>query len=174
MAKSSKKDRFYAAWPTAWGPVGGVWGEKGLRRLILPFYGMQDLRELLAWEHAAAAEDAAPFQALIDCSQRYFNGEAADFTPVEVELPSSLSGKVYRAARQIPPGRTLAYGQLARQMGQPDAARAVASALSRNPTPLVVPCHRVTYSDGRPGGFSAMGGEALKQRLIAHEKRFAG
>ena len=55
------------------------------------------------------------------------------------------------------------------QADPPDAARAVATAMSKNPTPLIVPCHRVTYANGEPGGFSAAGGPALKQRMLALE-----
>ena len=55
-------------------------------------------------------------------------------------------------------------------IGAEEGARAVATAMSKNPLPLIIPCHRVIYSDGRAGGFSAEGGEALKLRLIAHEK----
>ena len=85
--------------------------------------------------------------------------------------PATLTGKVLAACRKIPYGQTRSYGSLAQEIDAPDAARAVAAALGKNPIPLVVPCHRVTYSDGRPGGFSAAGGVALKLRMLALEKR---
>ena len=52
---------------------------------------------------------------------------------------------------------------------RPDSARAVATAMSKNALPLVVPCHRVVYADGRPGGFSAAGGPELKERMLRLE-----
>ena len=55
------------------------------------------------------------------------------------------------------------------RLGCPGAARAVGTALGRNPLPLIVPCHRVVCSSGRPGGFSATGGSALKRLLLEHE-----
>ena len=64
--------------------------------------------------------------------------------------------------------------KLARKIGREDAARAVATAMSKNPIPLVVPCHRVIYASGLPGGFSAEGGEALKVRMLELERSSRG
>jgi methylated-DNA-[protein]-cysteine S-methyltransferase len=76
---------------------------------------------------------------------------------------------VYEAAREIGPGETVTYGELAARIGAPDAARAVGQALGRNPFPIVVPCHRVLAAGGKAGGFSASGGAATKLRLLAIE-----
>ena len=158
----------YAVWPTAWGPMGAAAGAKGICRVIPPHYPADHLRELLAWECPSASLDECPLADLIDLSRDYFNGKAVDFGRVACDLPpeSSFTGKVLRAARSIPYGQTRSYHLVAEMIGCPDAARAVATALSKNPMPLVVPCHRVTYADGRCGGFSAPGGEALKKRLL--------
>ena len=77
--------------------------------------------------------------------------------------------RVYDAARAIPPGKTLAYGEIAERIGAPGAARAVGQALGRNPFPIVVPCHRVLAAGGKIGGFSAHGGTATKRRMLAIE-----
>ena len=66
--------------------------------------------------------------------------------------------RVYEVARTIPPGKTLAYGDVAARLGAAGAARAVGQALGRNPFPIVVPCHRVLAAGGKIGGFSAHGG----------------
>jgi len=171
------KDACFAVWPTAWGPMGAAAGEGGLLRVILPGYQMKDLVDLLAWEHPAARRDETPFQPLIELARRYFNAAGAvDFKTVACELPAagSLAGMVYRACREIPYGQTISYSSLATRIGRPDAARAVAAALGRNPLPLVVPCHRVVYADGRAGGFSAPGGQALKQRMLELEAGIRG
>ena len=63
----------------------------------------------------------------------------------------------------------MSYSQIALAIKAEDSARAVAGALSRNPLPLVVPCHRVTYADGTPGGFSAPGGVNLKAKMLTLE-----
>lgn len=164
-------DRYYAAWATAWGPVGGVWSDAGLSRVVLPHYSMDDLLALLAWEHPSAERDEKPFAEFVERSRAWFNGRRVSFDDIPCDLPGerSFSGMVLRAARDIPYGETRSYSQLAKAIERPDAARAVATALSKNPTPLVVPCHRVTYADGRAGGFSAAGGPDLKQRMIAME-----
>lgn len=175
MPKKDSRDRYYAAWPTAWGPMGAVAGEGGMRRIILPHYRMEDLRELLGWEHPGAEADESPFELLIELSREYFNARTVDFGEIVCDMPAagSFSGEVYRACREIPHGRTMSYSQLARQIRRDDAARAVATAMSKNPIPLVVPCHRIVYADGRAGGFSAAGGVALKQRMLDKEARAA-
>jgi methylated-DNA-[protein]-cysteine S-methyltransferase len=76
---------------------------------------------------------------------------------------------VYAATRRIPRGATRTYGEIAVEIGDPEAARAVGAALGRNPFPIVVPCHRVLAADGRPGGFSAHGGVRTKMRMLEIE-----
>ena len=76
--------------------------------------------------------------------------------------------RVLRATLRIPYGETLSYGQLALEVGAPRAARAVGTALSHNPVPLLIPCHRVIRSDGAPGEWGT-GGAALKRRLLQRE-----
>lgn len=76
---------------------------------------------------------------------------------------------VYAATRAIPPGSTRSYGEIARHIGEPDAAREVGAALARNPFPIVVPCHRVVSASGALTGFSAPGGLATKRRMLELE-----
>ncbi len=170
---SSPKALYYDVWPTAWGPMGAVAGASGLVRVVLPHYQFDDLLAMLAWEHKGAARDEKPFEQFIELSRNYFAGRGADFGEVACDMPAetSFSGKVLRACWKIPYGSTASYSRLAMEIGAEDAARAVATALSKNRIPLVIPCHRVIYSDGRPGGFSAEGGVALKQRMLEFEKR---
>jgi methylated-DNA-[protein]-cysteine S-methyltransferase len=165
-------DTHYTVFPTAWGPLGAVAGDRGITRVVLPHYNLDDLEALLQWEHPGAKRDESAFADFIQAARDYFNARPAEFSAVGVDLPaeSSFAGKVYRAARAIPRGSTLSYSQHARQIARPDAARAVATTLSKNPTPLLVPCHRVIYADGRPGGFSSPAGPAQKQRLLNLEQ----
>lgn len=171
MSGKKSKDLAFAVWATAWGPMGGVIGASGIRRIVLPHYQVNDLLELLAWEHPGAARDEKPFERLIGLSRDYFNARGADFGEIPCELPGAFAGAVLGACRRIPYGQTRSYGSLAEQISSPDAARAVAAALGKNPIPLVVPCHRVIYADGRAGGFSAQGGVELKKRMLGLEKR---
>lgn len=92
-----------------------------------------------------------------------------------LDLPLDMAGvppfhqRVYELARAIPPGATLTYGEVAKQLGEPGAARAVGQALGSNPFAPVVPCHRVLAAGSRPGGFSATGGVRTKLRLLEIE-----
>ncbi|MGB2822982.1 MAG: methylated-DNA--[protein]-cysteine S-methyltransferase [Phycisphaerae bacterium] len=171
MARRRDQPEFYAVWPTAWGPVGAVAGAAGLKRLTLPYYQADQIAELLTWEHPRAVRDEGPFRQIIELTRAYFNGREVSFADVACDLPGegAFRGKVLRACREVPYGRTSSYGELARRIGRPDAARAVAAALGKNPLPIIVPCHRVLYSDGTLGGFSAPGGLELKRRLLAIE-----
>jgi methylated-DNA-[protein]-cysteine S-methyltransferase len=81
---------------------------------------------------------------------------------------------VYLAARDILAGQTLTYGELARNLGAPGAARAVGQALGKNPFAPIVPCHRVLAAGGRPGGFSAHGGPSTKLKMLAIERAAIG
>lgn len=102
----------------------------------------------------------------------YARGERRSF---RVRLDWSLAGAARRGFRRrvleelskVRFGKTLSYGELARLAGNAGAARAVGTAMAKNPIPLVVPCHRVLASGGRLGGFSC--GLALKRALLAHE-----
>ena len=105
------------------------------------------------------------------CKLYFATGREA-FLDLPVALPSadSFAGKVYRTLQTVPAGETLSYGQLAARIGLPAAARAVAGAMARNPTPLIVPCHRVVGKTSL-GGFSAPGGVEAKKKLLALEAK---
>ncbi len=76
--------------------------------------------------------------------------------------------RVLEETRRIRRGETRSYGQLAADIGLPRAARAVGTALGRNPIPLLIPCHRVIRSDGSAGEWGT-GGTEMKQRLLRLE-----
>lgn len=94
----------------------------------------------------------------------------------KLDLPLDIQGtafqrRVWEALRRIPYGQTRSYTDVARQLGQPKARRAVARACATNPVSLVIPCHRVIRGDGGLGGYG--GGIARKQVLLETEKRAA-
>ncbi|GGE78836.1 methylated-DNA--[protein]-cysteine S-methyltransferase [Sphingomonas prati] len=97
----------------------------------------------------------------------YFAGRATGF-----DVPLDLRGtafqrEVWAALRTIPYGKTRSYVAIARQIGRPDASRAVGAANGRNPVSIIVPCHRVVGSAGALTGFA--GGMAVKARLLRLE-----
>jgi len=114
-------------------------------------------------------EDRKPFKEVIRQLEAYFEGKLQDF-----DLPLVLDGTefqvlVWRNLQKIPYGETISYGQLARRIGSPDAARAVGLANGSNPIPIIIPCHRVIGSNGHLTGFG--GGLPVKKKLLALESR---
>ena len=102
--------------------------------------------------------------------QEYFNGERKAF-----ELPLSLHGtpfqvSVWEALLTIPYGETRSYKQIAEQIGNPKACRAVGLGNNRNPVGIIVPCHRVIGSDGSLVGYG--GGLPVKQYLLTLERKY--
>lgn len=100
--------------------------------------------------------------------RKYCAGKPVDLSPfasvaIHGDTPYS---RIYRAVREIPYGKTATYGEIARQVGT--APRAVGQAMARNPTPLVIPCHRVVAASGI-GGFSP--DIEIKELLLAMEKK---
>jgi methylated-DNA-[protein]-cysteine S-methyltransferase len=102
---------------------------------------------------------------------RLLAGEAVDlgFVVLDDRAVDPFLREVYAATRAVPPGSVATYGEIARAIGRPDAARDVGAALARNPTPIIVPCHRVLGANGKLTGFSAPGGLETKRRMLALE-----
>ena len=113
----------------------------------------------------------APVREAIALLERYFSGERIDFSPVALDLVGvgSFHRAIYDVARSLGWGQTATYGDLARQVGSPGAARAVGQAMGHNPVPVIIPCHRVLAAGRKIGGFSAPGGALTKERLLALE-----
>jgi methylated-DNA-[protein]-cysteine S-methyltransferase len=93
----------------------------------------------------------------------YFDGERVTFDGELVMAGSAFEQSVWRALREIPYGETVSYGEIARRVGQPSAARAVGVANGRNPIAVIVPCHRVIGADGSLTGY---GGGLERKRLL--------
>jgi methylated-DNA-[protein]-cysteine S-methyltransferase len=108
---------------------------------------------------------------------RFLGGEldALDELPVDLADRTAWDRDVLAAVRLIRPGSTASYGEVARMVGKPGAARAVGGAVGRNPLGLVVPCHRVIAGDGTIGGYGGgwwggrQAGLELKRELLARE-----
>src|SRR5439155_26619853 len=104
-----------------------------------------------------------------DALDRYFAGDVLAIDDVDVAYTgTTFQNAAWQAMRDIKPGSTTSYTDLARQIGSPRAVRAAGTACGSNPTFLVVPCHRVLRSDGSLGGYG--GGLDMKGRLRAHEE----
>ena len=154
---------------TAAGPVRLGWTEEGVSSIELPQITDRAARAQIAQEGAVEMPSFA--REAKQAIERHLSGEAQDLSrmPLDLSRASEFHQKVYQAVRALPVGKTSTYGQIAVRLGKPGAARAVGQALGRNPLLLAVPCHRVLAAEGRPGGFSAPGGVAMKARLLELE-----
>jgi methylated-DNA-[protein]-cysteine S-methyltransferase len=162
----------YCLFDTAIGACGIAWSERGLTRLQLPEFDRGATEERLRGSTARSSQTTpAEIARLVANIQGYMTGRSVDFAAVTIDLTDvgPFQRKVYEAARSIPWGQTVSYGELARQTGSHGAGRAVGQALSRNPVPIIVPCHRILAKGNRIGGFSAHGGTFAKERLLALE-----
>jgi methylated-DNA-[protein]-cysteine S-methyltransferase len=99
--------------------------------------------------------------------EEYFAGERDDFDLPLTAPGTAFQRAVWQALREIPYGCTMSYREVAEQVGNPKAVRAVGSANSRNPISIIVPCHRVVGSDGKLIGYA--GGFSAKRWLLDHE-----
>jgi methylated-DNA-[protein]-cysteine S-methyltransferase len=164
----------FALFETPLGTAGLVWTEHGLAGVELPGTEPARIRARVRRRFPRASEAPPPAHVAtwIALLTKVLAGEASDLSEVDLDTAGvpELDLQVYRLARQIPFGKTSTYGDIARQLGDVHLARDVGQALSRNPFPIVVPCHRVIAANGRLGGFSAVGGVTTKQRLLALEQ----
>lgn len=158
--------RWTAGIQTALGEVRVFWSQAGLLRLCLPG---DEARALEADEAPLPAEWGPLLRAQLEALA---SGSPADFRQVPLDLGAltPFQREVLAACAEIPWGQVLTYGELAQRTGRKaGASRAVGAALSRNPVPLVVPCHRVTGASGKLVGFTAPGGLATKRHLLTLE-----
>ena len=129
-----------------------------MQRLIDRYYGLGrvTLKESAAPNAASAGLEA------------YVEGDIAAIDDIATETPgTAFQLRVWRALREIPAGQTWSYGQLAKHLGEPGAARAVGLANGSNPIGIVVPCHRVIGANGSLTGYG--GGIERKRWLLKHE-----
>lgn len=112
-------------------------------------------------------EDPAAFREVMGQLDEYFAGSRASFDLALAPAGTPFQQRVWAELARIPAGTTVTYGELARRVGRPGAARAVGAAVGRNPVSIVVPCHRVVGSDGALTGYA--GGIARKAFLLALE-----
>jgi methylated-DNA-[protein]-cysteine S-methyltransferase len=163
----------FALFRTPIGSCAIAWGGYGISGLQLPEANERATRARMRKRFPEAVEASAPaaVQAAIDAILALLRGEPSALERIELDMEGvpPFHRLVYEAARAIPPGATLSYGEIAARAGSPGAARAVGQALRKNPFAIVVPCHRVLAAGGKVGGFTANGGVDTKRKLLALE-----
>lgn len=169
------KGIFYTSLPVAVGVANIAWGPDGF--LLIDFPGVSGksfLKSLKRRFGVDAVRDDNSHAAVKTALRRYFDGHREVFKGVRADLSTGtpFEQAVWKEIRRIPYGKTCSYGQLARKIGRPDAARAVGRACGKNPLPPIIPCHRVVGSTGRLVGYSGSGGVTLKRKLLEMEANF--
>lgn len=166
-------DMNFAVFETSIGTCGIVWTARGIRGVQLPEAGAAATRRRVGrrFPHAREAVPSGHVQRAIDGIVALLRGEQRDLTDIAIDDDgfSEFNRRVYAIARAIPPGRTMTYGEIAERLGDKLLARDVGQAMGENPTPIIMPCHRVLAANGKPGGFSGAGGVVTKLRLLSIE-----
>ncbi len=155
--------------------IGTVWAaatDKGLVQVHASGSKESFLSQLKRRVKADPIHDPSKFEELRLQLESWNEGK-----PTAFDLPFDLRGtefqkKVWKAIHDIPYGKLSSYGRLAEAIGNPKAARAVGNAVGSNPCGIVIPCHRVIWSNGGIGGFrGGYDDESLddKRRLLAKE-----
>jgi methylated-DNA-[protein]-cysteine S-methyltransferase len=158
----------YTVFKTSQGWIGCLSSAYGLKNVTFPQPSPQRAFETLDGDigHAAWAPDS--FVKIISQFNRYFDRESRKFSlTLDLGDATKFKRQVWEATRSIPYGETRSYGWIAERIGKPGAVRAVGQALSRNPLPIIIPCHRVVASTGGLCGFG--GGLEMKARLLRLE-----
>lgn len=160
-----------AIFDTALGAFGIGWTEAGLARVQLPGLERDALLERINRSGAQPGQPTREMEGLINLIEDYAEGKVVDFSTTRLDVAGlpEFHRRAYELLVRIAWGQTTTYGALARELGDVTLSRAVGGAMGANPIPLVIPCHRVLASDGRPGGFSAPGGAQSKLRMLELE-----
>jgi O-6-methylguanine DNA methyltransferase len=169
----------YCLFETPLGSCGIAWSDRGpsARSPVVTFLQLPEATTTMTESRIARIAGArlsvppAPIAEIIERVRKHLQGHLQDLRDIAVDLNGAdlFARQVYEAAREIPPGQTRTYGELAKALGYPNDAQAVGQALGRNPIALIIPCHRIVAAGGKPGGFSAHGGRAIKARLLGTE-----
>lgn len=140
--------------------------EAGIRRIGFPMKGTPQPVPG-GWRESPRAFTRATAQL-----EAYFAGELTEFDLILSPETTPFQTKVLAELATLPYGSTISYGELARRIGNPRAARAVGMANGRNPIPIIIPCHRVIGANGDLTGFG--GGLEMKRWLLALETKVSG
>lgn len=146
---------------------------QGVVRVDLRLEDEQQFKQrlLVDWDsESELVKDQSVTAPLVQQLRDYEEGKLREFkVAVDWRGVTSFQQAVLQATREIPFGETRTYGEIARIIGKPGAARAVGQAEAANPVPLIIPCHRVIGSDGSMRGYGGPEGVDFKARLLEFE-----
>jgi methylated-DNA-[protein]-cysteine S-methyltransferase len=172
LARADKEGLVDVAYAMADSPYGELLvaaTDRGVVKLSLPNYttdyALEQLAEGVSPRILESPKRLDPVRRELDA---YFEGKLREFSsPVDWALTKGFTDRVLHVVASIPYGRTLSYGEVAGEAGNPRAFRAAGTACGANPIPLIVPCHRVVQAGGKPGNYG--GGPEMKLALLEME-----
>jgi O-6-methylguanine DNA methyltransferase len=157
-------------------PIGPIWVASSQNGLAAIEIGgsPENFRQSLAARYGTAVQlDAEKTWSILEQIKSYLRAERTRFELVlDWSGMSEFQRKTLKAVYEIPYGQTRTYGQIAAQIGVPQAPRAIGRANATNPIPLVIPCHRVIGADGRLRGYGSGEGLKTKAWLLALENSY--
>ncbi len=158
---------------TALGTCALAYGPSGIAGLQLPEADLDETVSRLLMRFPRARQQVPQGQvaeaiSAITTLMATGRGDLA-FINLDMTGIAPFAQAVYARLRQVKPGFVTTYGELANEVGDPGAARAVGIAMAKNPFPIIVPCHRVMAAEGKSGGFSGGGGLITKFKLLQIE-----
>jgi len=177
QASRSQVEAWYAStapllrWAATPSPLGDVYIAVSERGLVALEFGIPEQQFLGGLDvQARLLHDPEHLTSYLEEITEYFAGRRARFDlPVDWTRMPPFQQEVLRQTSAIPQGQVWTYAQVAQSIGRPKAARAVGTALARNPVPIIIPCHRVIGSDGAMHGYGGHGGIETKRWLLRFE-----
>jgi O-6-methylguanine DNA methyltransferase len=158
-------------WAALDSPLGTIYLARSVAGICKVDFGVDEDQFMETVDPLARTEhDPNRLYAAMKQLDEYFAGQRQHFDiPVDLSEVTDFQRSVLHAAETIPAGNMWTYGEVAKQIGKPQASRAVGQALGRNPIPIIVPCHRVIGSNGQMVGYSGGGGIESKKWLLRLE-----
>lgn len=172
--RSNKQVSYLLTYDTFQTPIGSVTivaSDYGVKHLFLWSQDDRKTEKILIkyYPEAQIVHDQTKFSMVVRQLNEYFDKKRKEFTvPLDLQL-TAFQDKVLNLVRHIPYGETRTYGQIAAQLGNGRAARAVGMANRNNPVPIIIPCHRVIGADGSLTGYAGKDGIETKAWLLTME-----
>ena len=167
-------DQFVSLFPTDLGWMGIVGRVNIVRSVLVGHSSAASIRKAAQRTDFGAGRPGESdwHPKLREALQDYAQGKRVNFSEFDLQLPprTPFRDKVLAATRQLGYGQITTYGDLARLVGHPRAARAVGTVMSTNRFPILIPCHRVMAAGGKLGGYTSPAGTDLKQRMLDMEQ----
>jgi methylated-DNA-[protein]-cysteine S-methyltransferase len=170
--------RAYSVFDTALGRCGIAWGEGGIVGVQLA--GMREIETrgqlLRRFADARETKPTHDIELAIDAIVTLLRGQACELPDVELDMRGvpAFNRRLYEILRGVPRGETITFGEIGIRLGASGATHSVSQAVTRNPFPVLVPCHRAVESRGDTAGAPGFGGSITRYRLLSLEGALAG